>query len=450
VPRISLCLIARDEERFLPACLASARGAVDETIVVDTGSRDRTRKVAAASGATVVEFPWCDDFAAARNAGLERASGTHVLVLDCDERLARGAAATLRRAAEDARLAIGMLPLHDADALDAREEDVLSGARRLTAPSWLPRFFVRHPRLVFRRRVHETVLGELEHALRETRGELRAVDAPIVHLGEVRVLRAELGKAERNTRLLELALQDDPEDGELAGYLAMERARAGSLREAEAIAEHALGPFLAAIDALPPGAPRPSPVQLAQVLATAQLQRGAARAALETLAQAERRLLEPHPNLVFLAGGAHERLGETEAAERAYRRCLELDGKRFTIPVSAHFTDGAPRLRLAALELARGRHASALELLDGVAGTLELPARLMRAEARLVGRAPAEALRELEPLLARESPPPDLFALAAWATAMAGARDAALAQAAARAGDASWIEPRRRALLRAT
>ena len=77
--RITLCLIARDEERFLPACLASVRGAVDEIVVVDTGSADRTREIAAEAGALVVDFPWCDDFAAARNAGLARASGTHAV-----------------------------------------------------------------------------------------------------------------------------------------------------------------------------------------------------------------------------------------------------------------------------------------------------------------------------------------------------------------------------------
>ena len=145
MPRISLCMIARDEERFLADGLASARSAVDEIIVVDTGSRDRTRSIALAAGARVIEFAWCDDFAAARNAGLAEASGTHVLVLDADERLASGAARALRRAAEDATLLVGMLPLHDADVLDAREEDVLAGTRRIGPPAWLPRFFRRRP-----------------------------------------------------------------------------------------------------------------------------------------------------------------------------------------------------------------------------------------------------------------------------------------------------------------
>ncbi|MGB0333344.1 MAG: glycosyltransferase family 2 protein, partial [Planctomycetota bacterium] len=86
--RISLCMIAKNEASFLAGCLRSVRGVVHEMIVVDTGSTDDTVAIAEAEGAIVVHFPWCDDFARARNAGVERATGTHVLVLDADERLA--------------------------------------------------------------------------------------------------------------------------------------------------------------------------------------------------------------------------------------------------------------------------------------------------------------------------------------------------------------------------
>ena len=85
--RISLCMIVKDEEEMLPRCLESVRGAVDEIIVVDTGSSDRSVDIAREYGASVVEFAWCEDFAAARNAGLERASGDWILFLDADEAL---------------------------------------------------------------------------------------------------------------------------------------------------------------------------------------------------------------------------------------------------------------------------------------------------------------------------------------------------------------------------
>ena len=85
-PSVSLCLIARDEEAHLPACLASAAGLFDETVVVDTGSADRTR-AGAAAGARVCDFPWADDFAAARNESLRHATGAWASWLDADERL---------------------------------------------------------------------------------------------------------------------------------------------------------------------------------------------------------------------------------------------------------------------------------------------------------------------------------------------------------------------------
>src|SRR5271156_3302650 len=102
-PRISLCMIVRDEAAMLPGCLESVRGAVDEMIVVDTGSRDATIRVAEGAGAWVLPFEWIDDFAAARNHGIARATGEWVLVLDADERLAPGAPEGLRAAVAKAR-----------------------------------------------------------------------------------------------------------------------------------------------------------------------------------------------------------------------------------------------------------------------------------------------------------------------------------------------------------
>ncbi|MBK7874232.1 MAG: hypothetical protein IPJ77_00495 [Planctomycetes bacterium] len=258
----------------------------------------------------------------------------------------------------------------------------------------------------------------------------------------------------RNTELLERAVREDPRDGELAGYLAIELARAGDRARAEEVARAAFEPFLAAIDALPPRALRPSPVQLAHVLATCQLARGDAPAALATLDAASARCLEPHPNLRFLAGAAHERLGDLDAAARAYRECLALDGRRFTIPVGPDFTSAAPRTRLASLALARGSAREALDLLEGAAPSasgLATAARLLRAEARLVLREAPAALRELAPLLAGNDAsalPPDLFALAAWAAAASGADEPSFLEAARRAAPERWLEPRRRSLLR--
>ena len=77
-PRVSLCLIVKNEEAHLPACLRSAADLVDEIVVVDTGSTDRTREVAAELGAKVYDYPWSDDFAAARNESLRHAGGNWI------------------------------------------------------------------------------------------------------------------------------------------------------------------------------------------------------------------------------------------------------------------------------------------------------------------------------------------------------------------------------------
>lgn len=84
---MSLVLIAKNEAACISRCLLSVRELNCEIIVVDTGSEDETRDIARRFGARVLEFPWCDDFSAARNAGLEAASGRWVLVLDADEYL---------------------------------------------------------------------------------------------------------------------------------------------------------------------------------------------------------------------------------------------------------------------------------------------------------------------------------------------------------------------------
>lgn len=91
-PTITCCMIVRDEEDNLPACVRSAADLVDEWLVYDTGSVDDTRAVANELGCTVVAGEWRDDFAWARNRSLEHATGDWIVVLDADDRLDDGAA----------------------------------------------------------------------------------------------------------------------------------------------------------------------------------------------------------------------------------------------------------------------------------------------------------------------------------------------------------------------
>ena len=93
-------MIVRDEAFFIEECLASARPQVDEIVVVDTGSVDGTREIAERFADRLIDFTWIDDFSAARNAGLEVATGDWTLVLDADERIEAEDYARLRAALE--------------------------------------------------------------------------------------------------------------------------------------------------------------------------------------------------------------------------------------------------------------------------------------------------------------------------------------------------------------
>lgn len=86
-PLLSLCMIVKNEEKNLINCIQSVASIVDEIIIVDTGSGDHTIELAKQYATLVVQIPWNDNFAEARNISLEEATGRWVLVLDADETL---------------------------------------------------------------------------------------------------------------------------------------------------------------------------------------------------------------------------------------------------------------------------------------------------------------------------------------------------------------------------
>lgn len=82
---VSLCMIVKDEEEVLARCLESAAGFADEIVVVDTGSSDRTKEIAAGFTEQVFSFPWQEDFAAARNFAFSKGKGDYLFWLDADD-----------------------------------------------------------------------------------------------------------------------------------------------------------------------------------------------------------------------------------------------------------------------------------------------------------------------------------------------------------------------------
>lgn len=83
--RISLCMIVKNEERVLARCLDSIADLMDEIIIVDTGSTDRTKEIARRYTEKIYDFPWIDDFSAARNFAFSKATREYIYTADADE-----------------------------------------------------------------------------------------------------------------------------------------------------------------------------------------------------------------------------------------------------------------------------------------------------------------------------------------------------------------------------
>ncbi len=84
-PTISACMIVKDEEKNLGRCLESIKDLVDEMVIVDTGSTDKTVAIAESYGARVYHFPWTGSFSEARNESLKYPTKDWVLCIDADE-----------------------------------------------------------------------------------------------------------------------------------------------------------------------------------------------------------------------------------------------------------------------------------------------------------------------------------------------------------------------------
>ena len=196
--RISLCMIVKDEEEMLPECLASCAEGVDEMIIVDTGSSDRTVEIAGSYGATVLHFPWNGSFSDARNHGIEAATGTHILWLDADERLEDGDAAGLR--------ALAAQPYREAHWLVETnftgQEEVGTAANHLALRLWRHR-----PPYRFSGAIHEQIRISMPIDLPE---RFAISKLRIRHYGYLKSRIEERNKHERNLTLLLAELERTP------------------------------------------------------------------------------------------------------------------------------------------------------------------------------------------------------------------------------------------------
>ncbi|MEO8669240.1 MAG: glycosyltransferase family 2 protein, partial [Bauldia sp.] len=164
---ISAALIVRNEERFLEGCLASLAGHVDDIVVVDTGSTDRTIAIAAAFGARILHSAWQNDFATPRNLGLDAATSGWILYIDADERLSVPEGHRLDEGLSDPGLVaarVGFFP------------------RVRSTPYRELRLFRNDPRIRFEGAIHETIVPAID-ALIDLGGRVSQSPAEIRHLG---------------------------------------------------------------------------------------------------------------------------------------------------------------------------------------------------------------------------------------------------------------------------
>jgi len=219
-------MIVRDEERVLARCLDSVAGVVDEICIADTGSQDRTREIARERGARVVEVDWSDDFAAARNASLELATGDWILVLDADEVIS----------SPDARRSLeAFIERHPQRTGQVRIDDEGNAAAGLEASTtWITRFFPRAQRPSFEGRIHEQLLLDGREA------ERAPTSLTIRHDGYTAEAIDAKGKLTRNANLLKQVLLESPEDPYLWWHLGRTRAVAGDQEAALEAFSHAL------------------------------------------------------------------------------------------------------------------------------------------------------------------------------------------------------------------
>jgi GT2 family glycosyltransferase/tetratricopeptide (TPR) repeat protein len=388
--RLSVCLIVKNEEKFLAQCLKSVRDLAQQIVVVDTGSMDRTVEIAKEFGAEVHSFTWCDDFSAARNAALEHVTGDWVLALDADEELSAKDHDKLHKAMSDATTMAWRLPIVDV-------------GRELDGCSFVPRLFRNAPGLFYVGRVHEQIFTSIEVRRAEWGLENKIGDATLIHHGYTQELVRDRNKIERNLLLLEKAVNELPGEAHLLMNLGLELSRSG--REAEAFAR-----YQEAFEAL---SAKPAAEVVPELRETLLAQYCTRLTAAKRLDETVRVLTSPlaragtglTASLHFSLGLAHLELKQFSEAAAQMRQCLAKRAQRSLSPINRDILTAAPHhcLAVALATLAQADEAektfqTGLKELDHV-GALRLDyARFLFEQKRAV-----DALQQLNEIVAHDT-----------------------------------------------
>jgi len=218
---VSAALIVRDEERLLGGCLETLVGHVDEVVIVDTGSTDRSKEIAESFRARIIDRPWTGDFSAARNAALDAVSSDWVLYIDADERLS--------------------LP-NGGRVSDHIEKAAVAGFVRFRPRTGFTRYrewrlFRSDPRIRFKGKIHETMVDAIRAVSAADGAPVIRTAVEIDHLGYD---GEQAGKHARNLPLLREAVKADPGRIFLWFHLTETLAAIGEMEAARATAREGL------------------------------------------------------------------------------------------------------------------------------------------------------------------------------------------------------------------
>lgn len=197
MPDISLCMIVKNEESILTTCLESIVDFVNEIIIVDTGSTDKTKEIALKYTNKIYDYKWNHNFSGARNFSLSKASNDCILVLDADEVVEHVNIDKMKELFQKNPAKVGRLNRIN---LYSREGTPFKYSERVN------RFFSKRY-FEYEGMIHEQVVSEMEQ-------DYDTYNIPLVikHTGYEGNLKTRKKKADRNINLLKNALKENPND----------------------------------------------------------------------------------------------------------------------------------------------------------------------------------------------------------------------------------------------
>ncbi len=299
--KLSLCMIVKNEEDRLARCLQSVASLVDEMIVVDTGSTDKTVEIAEENGATVFTDEWRDDFSSSRNVSLEKATGDWILTMDADEELRAEDIPTIRPLLEDSEMKGYLIEIVSRS---IGNENLTEAEIHRSI-----RLFRNDPRYRFEGAIHEVI--NLDHNPSLAIGE---VPVTIYHYGyHDATEEGRRQREEQNEALLGHALAANPDDATPNWYLGRKFLKEGKWGEALARFKLVRENFE------PDGYLQPF---IAQNIISCLIELGQLKQALEEADKASRQFPN-HSEFYYFAGEIFTKTNQHGPALKCFKRCVE-------------------------------------------------------------------------------------------------------------------------------